>query len=96
MLLPYLSLKDVQYHISRSKGIIEKNLGPRDVFVVAYPQFRNTRYTRKLLSELGIDLQITKLAERGTVLDASNLKRINVPNTMSPEELINTLEKLTN
>ncbi|QEH66988.1 polysaccharide deacetylase family protein [Cellulosilyticum sp. WCF-2] len=94
--LPYLSLKDVQYHISRSKGIIEKNLGPRDVFVVAYPQFRNTRYTRKLLSELGIDLQITKLAKRGTVLDASNLKRINVPNTMSPEELINTLEKLTN
>ena len=94
--LPYLSLKDVRYHISRSKGLIEKNLGPRDVFVVAYPQFRNTSYTRKLLSELGIDLQITKLAERGTVLDASNLKRINVPNTMSPEELISTLEKLTN
>ena len=94
--LPYLSLKDVRYHISRSKGLIEKNLGPRDVFVVAYPQFRNTRYTRKLLSELGIDFQITKLVKRGTVLDASNLKRINVPNTMSPEELINTIEKLTN
>ncbi len=93
--LPYLSLKDVRYHISHSRGLIEKYLGPRDVFVVAYPQFRNTIYTRKLLSELGVDFQITKLAERGTGLNTSNLKRINVPNTMSPEELISTLEKLT-
>lgn len=93
--LSYLSLKDVRYHISHSRGLIEKYLGPRDVFVVAYPQFRNTIYTRKLLSELNVDFQITKLAERGTGLNASNLKRINVPNTMSPEELISTLEKLT-
>ena len=93
--LPYLSLKDVKYHISRSKGLIEKNLGERDVFVVAYPQFRNTRYTKRLLSKIGVDLQITNLIKQGTGLNPTSLKRINVPNTMSPDELIATLEGFT-
>ena len=95
---PYLSLKDLQYHISQSFGLLEKNLGPRDVFVVACPQFRNTPSTRKLLTSLGIDFQITKLAWVGTGLtpiDTCNLKRINVPNTMSPEELIQKINTLT-
>lgn len=95
---PYLSLKDLQYHVSQSFGLLEKNLGPRDVFVVACPQFRNTPSTRKLLSSLGIDFQITKLAWVGTgltPLDTCNLKRINVPNTMSPEELIQKINALT-
>ena len=91
--LSYLSLKDVRYHISHSKGLIEKNLGKRDVFVVAYPQFRNSRYTRKLLSEMGVDFQLTKLADMGTGLNPISLKRINVPNTMSPGDLIATLQK---
>ena len=95
---PYLSMKDLQYHISQSFGLLEKNLGPRDVFVVACPQFRNTPSTRKLLSSLGIDFQMTKLAWVGTGLtepDPCNLKRINVPNTMSSEELIQKLNTLT-
>ncbi len=92
---PYISLKELRYHISHSFGLIEQNLGARDVYVVACPQFRNTLYTRKLLTSLGIDLQITKLIKRGTVLDTSNLKRINVPNTMTPEELISKIESVT-
>ena len=95
---PYLSLKGLQYHISQSFGLLEKNLGPRDVCVVACPQFRNTHATRKCLTSLGIDFQITKLAWVGTgltPLDTCNLKRINVPNTMSAEELIKKINTLT-
>lgn len=94
--LTYLSLKGSLYHVSHSFGLIEEHLGKRDVQIVAFPQFRNTKAIRKQLSSLGIDFQITKLAKSGTVLDASNLKRINVPDTMSPEELIEKIESLTN
>ncbi len=93
--LSSLSLKDIRYQVTRSKGLIEHHLGSRDVTVVAYPQFRNTSSTRKLLTTLDIDFQITTLAKRGTVLNSSGLKRINVPNTMSPDLLITTLEDIT-
>lgn len=95
---PYISLKDLQYHISHSFGLIEKNLGPRDVFTIACPQFRNTSSTRRLLTALDIDFQITNLAWVGTgltKLNPSNLKRINVPNNMSPEELVQKITILT-
>ena len=92
---PYLSLKELKYHISHSFGLIQQHLGARDTFVVACPQFRNTSHTRKLLTSLGIDFQMTKLAKTGTVLSTSNMKRINVPNTMTPSELITKLESLT-
>lgn len=91
----HLSLRDVKYHISISKGILEQNLGKRDTFTFAYPQFRNTYLTRKTLTTQGVNFQITKLAKSGTGLQNSRLKRINVPNTMSPQELIATLESLT-
>lgn len=92
---PYLSLKDLRYHVSLATELIEQHLGPRDVSVVACPQFRNTRHTRKLLHSLGVDFQITSLAKSGTVLTPTSLKRINVPNTMTPDELIATLNTLT-
>ena len=104
--LPYLSVKDATYHASHARGLIEMYLGPRDVSVLSYPQFRHNRHTVKLLNELGFDFQIINLAktkafELGTVLAPNpsfappKLQRINVPNTMSPEELIETLDKVT-
>ena len=99
--LSYLSLKDAKYHASLAQGLIEMHLGPRDVSVLAYPQFRHNWRTVKLLTNLGFDFQITNLAKRGTVLpykatfSPPKLQRINVPNTMSPEELITTLNKFT-
>lgn len=90
-----LSIRDLKYHISLSKGILEKNLGARDVFTVACPQFRNNYFTRKTLISQDVNFQITKLAKPGTHLKTSHLKRINVPNTMSPLNLITTLETLT-
>ena len=93
--LPYLSLKDVKYHISQGLGLIEHKLGPRDVRVVSYPQFRNTFLTKNTLSDLGINLQITNLitlAQKNKQINSTDLKRINVPNTMSANDLINTLD----
>ena len=92
---PYLSVEDLKHHITLSKSIIEQQLGARDVWVVACPEFRNTPATRKVLASLGVDFQITSLAKKGTVLSPTSLKRINVPNTMTPEELISTLNQLT-
>ena len=93
--LPYLSIKDARYHVSIGLGLIEQNLGERDVKVVSYPQFRNTIFTKKALNELQINLQITNLIkpyQKDRTIEANNLKRINVPNTMSPKELISTLD----
>ena len=98
--LPYLSLKDARYHASHAKGIIEKYLGTRDVSVLAYPQFRHNRHTVKILNELGFDFQIINLAKKGILpndaaFNPPKLKRINVPNTMTPEELLKTLDEIT-
>ena len=90
---PHLSLKDLKYQISHAQGLIEFNLGPRDVSIVACPQFRNTRYTRKVLSSLDVQFQITKLAKPGTVLNPPILKRINVPSSMTADDLISTLDQ---
>ncbi len=93
--LPYLSLKDVSYHISLGLGLIEHNLGARDVKVMSYPQFRNSIFTKKTLEKLNIDLQITNLIkpyQKNKDIVSNNLKRINVPNTMSPAELISVLD----
>ena len=92
---PYLSVEDLKHHITLSKSMIEHELGPRDVWVVACPEFRNNTQTRKVLASLGVDFQITSLAKKGTVLSPTSLKRINVPNTMTPDELIATLDALT-
>jgi peptidoglycan/xylan/chitin deacetylase (PgdA/CDA1 family) len=93
--LTELSEKDIKYQISLSRGLIEKYLGPRDVVAVAYPEFKYTHATQKLLTNLAVDLQITNLATSGTVLQSSSIKRINVPNTMSAAALISRLEYLS-
>ena len=90
-----LSMEELAYQISISLGLIEKHLGKRDVVVAAYPQFKSNASTKRLLADMGVNLQITDLAKRGTVLKADGIKRINVPNTMSAEELISTIEGLT-
>jgi peptidoglycan/xylan/chitin deacetylase (PgdA/CDA1 family) len=93
--LTELSVEDIKYQISLSLGLIEKYLGPRDVVVVAYPEFKYTPATQKLLTDLSVDLQVTNLAVPGTVLQSSSIKRINVPDTMSAAALISRLEYLT-
>ncbi|WP_171903817.1 polysaccharide deacetylase family protein [Cellulosilyticum sp. I15G10I2] len=91
-----LSKEELAYQISISIGLIEKNLGKRDVVAAAYPEFKHNTSTVALLSKMGVHLQITDLARRGTVLQSTGIKRIHVSNTMSAAELISTLEYMTN
>lgn len=93
--LTKLSIRDLKYQVSFSRGILEQQLGARSISVLAYPQFRNNKLTRQILTEQGVDLQITSVARVGTKLEKTDLKRINVPNTMTPDALIATLEAVT-
>lgn len=98
---PYLSSADGKYHASLARGMIEKHLGPRDVSVLAYPQFRHNWRTVRLLNSLDFDFQMINLATDEALLSPKasfsppKLKRINVPNTMTPDELMATLNQLT-
>lgn len=95
-----LSQKDVLYQASLSRGIIEQHLGKRDVSVLAYPQFRHNWHSMRLLKELNFDFQITDLARvpvmaSKPVFAPPELQRINVPNTITADELIETLKFYT-
>ncbi len=90
-----LLAKDLTYQISLALGLIEKNLGKRDVVVAAYPEFKHNASTVSLLSKMNVDFQVTDLARVGTVLQTNGIKRINVPSTMSANELISTIERIT-
>jgi len=95
-LLNLLSEEEVVYDTNISFGMIEKNLGKRDIKVLSYPEFRNTADTKKWIEGQGIDLQVTGLAQKQSVTTRQNIQRIHVHNNMSPQELINTIKKLTN
>ena len=90
-----LSARDLTYQISLALGLIEKNLGKRDVVVAAYPEFKHNASTVALLAKMNVDFQVTDLARAGTVLQTNGIKRINVPSTMSGKELISTIERIT-
>lgn len=94
-LLTGLSKEEAMYETSISFGLIEKNLGKRDVKVLSYPEFRNTADIRKWVEEQGIDLQVTNLAGKKSVTSRQNIQRIHVHNNISPKDLINTIKKLT-
>lgn len=90
-----LKEEEAVYETSISFGLIEKNLGRRDVKVLAYPQFLNTMDSRKWIKGQGIDLQVTNLAGKKSVTSKQNVQRIHVHNKMSPTELIKIIKKLT-
>lgn len=95
LLVNGLSEEEAVYETSISFGLIEKNLGKRDVKVFAYPEFKNTADSRKWVKGQGVDLQITNLATKQSVTSRQNVQRIHVHNNMSPQELIKTIKKLT-
>lgn len=94
-LLDKLSQGEVMYQASMSFAMIEKELGKRDIKVLAYPQFLHNKKTIKWLQDVGVDLQITNLAKRKGVTEPLNIKRIHVSNAMSQEDLIEEIERLT-
>lgn len=95
-----LSQRDILYQASLSKGIIESHLGKRDVSVLAYPQFRHNWRSIRLLEKLDFDFQITNLARvpvmaSKPIFSPPELHRINVPNTLSADDLIEALRFYT-
>lgn len=94
-ILSELPEAEVRYETSISFGLIEKNLGKRDVKVLAYPEFKNTPDSKRWLQEQGVIFQVTNLANKQSVTSWQNVQRIHVHNGMSPQALINAIRKLT-
>ena len=96
LLLNTLPDDEMGHQVDISFGIIEKNLGKRDVKVLSYPQFYHNRHTKKRLEVEGVDLQVTNLVKRyKPTTKATNIQRIHVANYTSPEDLIKEIKKLT-
>ncbi len=96
MLLNTLPDDEIRHQVGVSFGLIEQNLGKRDVKVLAYPQFYCNRHTKEILVGEGVDLQITRLAKKyKPTTKATNIQRIHVANYTSPEDLIEEIKKLT-
>ena len=89
-----LTLKDVYYQVSRAQGVIEKYLGERDLVAVSYPEFRHTKEMQDLLTQMGISFQTTD-TKFTTTINRQDIKRINVPHSMTAEKLLETIEAIT-
>lgn len=93
-LMNELDQKSVLYEVQKSFADIEKNLGKRDVKVLAYPQFLHTDTVKKWVTGSGVDLQITNLVSQAAKTTATDIKRIHVSNELSPSQLKSQLNKL--
>lgn len=96
LLLNTLPDDEMRHQVDISIGLIEQNLGKRDVKVLAYPQFYNNKHTREILAQEGVNLQITSLGKwYKPITESTNVQRIHVANDTSPEELIKEIKQLT-
>ncbi|MEG1828018.1 polysaccharide deacetylase family protein [Niameybacter sp.] len=94
-LLDEIGKGDALYQISTSFAHIEEQLGERDVKVLAYPQFQHNKKTKEWAQSVGIDLQATNLIKNKGKTETTDIKRIHVSNTTTPEALIKEIEDLT-
>ena len=94
-LLNQLSDQEVTYQVSMSFGLIEQNLGKRDVKVFSYPEFRDSLKTRKLVKDVGVQLQVTDLANWRSKTTYDNVQRIHVTNDLSGKQLVTKIKQLT-
>jgi peptidoglycan/xylan/chitin deacetylase (PgdA/CDA1 family) len=85
----------VTEEVQDSLQLIKDNLGERKIQVFAYPYFRHKRATQKILEEMGVDMQVTKvggLVTKNTPLN--DIRRITVKDTMSGEDIEKAIEKI--
>lgn len=82
--------------ITRSFESIENHLGPRDVKVMCYPEFKSSKKSREQSYDLGVQLQITDLAAPMKLSNyPTQLRRIHIHNDLSGSDVINQIKKLT-
>ncbi|OON99361.1 MAG: hypothetical protein ATN35_13000 [Epulopiscium sp. Nele67-Bin004] len=89
------SRASAMYQASYCLELIEKHLGKRDVVVFSYPQFEHSKNTVSWLQDVGVDMQITNLNSGKSTTISTDVKRIHVSNTTTPEDLLKEIEKLT-
>ena len=90
------SEEKIREELEISFKLIEDNLGIRDIKVLCYPQYRSSEQSRKIATDMGVVFQVTNLASRyNRVYDSSQLHRIHVKDTTTPQELIDNIIDLT-
>ncbi|MEG0388678.1 MAG: hypothetical protein RR582_10145 [Niameybacter sp.] len=62
---------------------------------MSYPQFQHNKKTKEWAQSVGIDLQATNLIKNKGKTETTDIKRIHVSNTTTPEALIKEIEDLT-
>lgn len=91
-----LNENELLLEITKSFEMIENHLGPRDVKVISYPEFKNSKKARQTCYNLGIQLQITDLAAKNKLTDyPTKLRRIHVHNNLTGQELVREIRNLT-
>lgn len=86
-----LSPIEVEYEVSISFAEIEKNLGKREVKVLAYPEFKHSHKSQELVKSLGINFQITDLVESPSNYKPVDIKRIHVHSEMTTSDLLKAI-----
>jgi len=88
-----MSYNDLVESVMNAQKMIDDKLGKRKIKVFAYPGGQFSDYTRKVLKQLGFDIQITDLngiASRYS--DLSDLKRISIEHNTTGKGIINKIE----
>ena len=88
-----MSYNDLVESVMNAQKMIDDKLGERQVKVFSYPGGRYSDYTRKVLKQLGFQIQITELngiASRYS--DLSNLNRISIEHGMTGRDIVNKIE----
>lgn len=96
---PNMSILDndeLLIQITRSFELIENHLGPRDIKILCYPEFKHSEASHKKSHELGVNFQIIDLASNEkSSKHPSQLRRIHVHNNLTGEDLIKQIAYLT-
>lgn len=90
-----MSKEELIKNVTGAQKEIEENLGKRKIKVFAYPEGKYTEEIKKVVKDLGFDIQLTVkdgLINRETPLN--DIKRINIKHGLKGTDIIGIIEKL--
>lgn len=88
-----MNYNDLVESVMNAQKMIDDKLGERQVKVFAYPGGRFNDFTRKVIKQLGFDMQMTSL--NGTASrysDMSNINRISIQHGMTGKDVVNKIK----
>ncbi len=90
-----MSEQEIMNSISTAQRLIEQNLGPRSIQAFAYPGGNRSSTSRKIVSKLGFDIQLTGLNRLVTInTDLSDIHRISIRHGMTGRDIVASVEQL--